>query len=78
MPSINMNVTMPVPPQFLKELQSISAEEGTQVTVEGLVKGSPYPSIQWYKAGMRIDVDEPEARLSYENGRVTMQLPSVS
>ncbi|KAG5445732.1 Muscle M-line assembly protein unc-89, partial [Clonorchis sinensis] len=70
---VDLIVEVPVPPQFIKPLASVMASEGTRVVLDGIVTGTPQPSIAWFKAGRQLE-DGPDLKLEYNEGQVRLTL----
>lgn len=73
---VEMTIELPVPPQFIEPLRNLAAEEGTRVTFEGYVRGTPEPSIKWYKEGKQL-TQSADFEITYRNGRVQLTIPEV-
>ncbi|OON14167.1 immunoglobulin I-set domain protein, partial [Opisthorchis viverrini] len=70
---VDLIVEVPIPPQFIKPLSSVMASEGTRVVLDGIVTGTPQPSISWFKAGRQLE-DGPDLKLEYNEGQVRLTL----
>ncbi|CAH8561518.1 unnamed protein product [Schistosoma turkestanicum] len=70
---VDVIVEVPIPPEFVKPLTNVVADEGACVIIEGLVNGTPEPKISWYRAGRPLS-DGPDFRLDYTNNRVRLTL----
>ncbi|CAH8869263.1 unnamed protein product, partial [Trichobilharzia szidati] len=70
---IDVIVEVPIPPEFVKPLTNVIADEGACVVIEGLVNGVPQPKISWYRSGREI-CDGPDFRLDYTDNRVRLTL----
>ncbi|KAF5395209.1 hypothetical protein PHET_05731 [Paragonimus heterotremus] len=73
---VDVIIEVPIPPQFVKPLNSVLAAEGTRVVLDGVVCGNPQPNISWFKAG-RLLSDGPDVRLEYVDGQVRLTLPEA-
>ena len=73
---VDFTVEMPVPPQFVEPLKNLAAVEGTKVTLEGMVKGKPEPTVKWFKEGKEIS-DSADFQISYRNNRVSLTIPEI-
>ena len=73
---VDVQMELPVPPQFIQPLRNLAAQEGTRVTFEGIVKGKPEPTIKWFKSGKQIN-DSADFQISFKNGRVMLTIPEV-
>ncbi|CAH8612085.1 unnamed protein product [Schistosoma intercalatum] len=70
---VDVIVEVPIPPEFVKPLANVVADEGACVVIEGLVNGTPQPKISWYRSGRQLS-DGPDFRLDYTNNRVRLTL----
>ena len=70
-------VQVPTPPKFVKHLNNIVAEEGSQVIIEGIVDGKPSPTISWFRKSTPL-TESPDFRLEYRpDGTVRLTLKEV-
>ncbi|VDN97244.1 unnamed protein product, partial [Rodentolepis nana] len=71
---VDLVVEIPTPPKFVKHLNNVVAEEGSQVILEGIVIGKPTPVVSWFKKSTPI-TDTPDFRLEYRpDGTVKLTL----
>uniref|UniRef100_A0A5K4FFR8 Nesprin-1 n=1 Tax=Schistosoma mansoni TaxID=6183 RepID=A0A5K4FFR8_SCHMA len=70
---VDVIVEVPIPPEFVRPLANVVADEGACVVIEGLVNGTPQPKISWYRSGRQLS-DGPDFRLDYTNNRVRLTL----
>ncbi|XP_018653756.1 LOW QUALITY PROTEIN: putative hemicentin [Schistosoma mansoni] len=71
--TLDVIVEVPIPPEFVRPLANVVADEGACVVIEGLVNGTPQPKISWYRSGRQLS-DGPDFRLDYTNNRVRLTL----
>ena len=50
---VDIEIEIPVPPEFITPLRDIAAQAGTRVTFDGCVGGRPEPSIKWFRQAAR-------------------------
>ncbi|CAD5123226.1 DgyrCDS11587 [Dimorphilus gyrociliatus] len=77
--SLNMNVTVLVPPRFLKEQEVDFAEnvhiQNSTIILDCSVDGLPLPTVSWYKNDILLD-NLPEKRISLEKNNQILKLVS--
>ncbi|EUB61841.1 Muscle M-line assembly protein unc-89 [Echinococcus granulosus] len=74
---IDLVVELPTPPKFVKHLNNVVAEEGSQVILEGVVSGKPTPAISWFRKSTPL-TDSPDFRLEYcPDGTVRLTLREI-
>ncbi|KRY53788.1 Muscle M-line assembly protein unc-89 [Trichinella britovi] len=47
-----------VSPSFIKEIESVSTDEGKSIELECIVAGRPLPTVKWYKDGEEITAED--------------------
>lgn len=70
--------TLPLsPPQFLKELTDMRLPQETDNRIEVKVSGIPFPQIEWFKDGVKIDVQQHSNKYKFERDMNTGTLTLV-
>lgn len=67
---------MPRPPNFIKELQSSIAIEGSTYELNCKVDGNPLPTVLWFKNEINID-NSPDYIITYNNGEGILKFEQI-
>ena len=62
-----------VAPQFTKAFRPVDVTEGEKAVLEGKVKGTPTPELEWFKDGVKIEEDENRTFV-YDGEKCFMQI----
>lgn len=73
---VDLTISVPVPPEFVRPLKDMAAVEGTRVVMEGLVQGRPTPNIKWFKEGRSLE-HSPDFEITFRDGRVALTVPET-
>jgi len=60
-------------PSFIKQLESVSARDGSEVSLSCVVSGQPAPSVSWFHNGHNIDSSK-DFSISYDQSSGRCQL----
>uniref|UniRef100_A0A1I8JGT9 Titin n=1 Tax=Macrostomum lignano TaxID=282301 RepID=A0A1I8JGT9_9PLAT len=73
---VDLTFSMPIPPEFIQPIKSVTAKEGARVEFDGFLVGKPEPTVRWFRGGRELH-DSPDFEIKFKDGRVTLSIPEA-